>query len=522
MRRLLLPALVGITIFAGTLSIGLSTTDNAEFRLAGVQLLDQADAFRESLKEEGSKQLTSSDLPLPILLTAYSSTLSEETAPPFSAAAKGGAFVIALSALILTIVGWQFGGASCGLFTGLIFLLLPGTLFHARTLGPEATSLFAYTLLVAAGVQKRPLVRAVGGTFALLVCLASSHFAIVMVVPWLLAASLIEKRTPDNTSAQPGQVRLPPVPPSTFVPVLLGPLLLFELWPYLDTEGLKRWIDLAYAPFRRHHEAYVVMNDIRDQDLSRAPNFGQGLLVTLLRIPLAVGALATLGAVVSARVRSQSRPTRRGLFAVLLFLTFTLIYGLNGSPYYNGSDGFANMIPCLAVLAGLGANALWRSTTKRYPVQQRAWLPRSTAATLLLFFVLGSLPVDLARVQPHETSYYNAIIGGTTGATASGMESQVEISLPKDVVDWMNQRLPQRARLAFNPHTDSYRSLFESLKKRNVIRQDLLSAAPYDASYLFVPRHPAAPTFSDVQHHWTNPDYVYSHEGVARMSVFRY
>ncbi len=512
--------LVVIAAVGATLALTLTSPFAGGYRAAGLDLLDASDAYRATRAAGADDALTGPDLPLPVLVTNLGTSLSSED-NPVTAGSLGGTLAMALAVAITALTATHLAGWVWGLVATLMMLLIPGTLFHARTLGPEATVALSYALLMYASVQKRPPVQLVLGVLGLLACLMSSHESLVMVVPWIIAAHFLAPR-PDTTTT-PGTVALGRVSPAVLLPVILAPWLLFIVWPHLHSagEGITRWVAVIYDPFRAAHPPFMVLGEAYDQSVTRAPNAGHGLLLFLLRMPLTVGVLAGLGAIRTVRaLRRDGDRMRGGLFALAALATLALIFALNGSPYYNGTDGFAAALPMIALLATLGASTLGRAVVERGPKGR----PRLAAvmATVLLAVVIAPTAIDLVRVHPFEPAYHNAVIGGPAGAAAHGMETRTDQLLPADVVNWMNAQLPKNAEVAFAPAAERYRKVLDQLTRRMLLREDIKSAAPYHATHVLVSRMPGHPLYSDLVGMGTTPLLTWSVAGVQHLAVYEF
>jgi len=130
----------------------------------------------------------------------------------------------------------------------------------------------------------------------------------------------------------------------------------------------------------------------------------------LITTPLPLLALAALGAVAEIRrARADADPARRfalGLTLVWLALPVALVIAL-GPNLYDGMRHFLFVLPAIAVLAGLGA---WHAATRLSAgrLGRGAWL--------VVGLVVLSPLVSMARLHPYQTSYFNAFVGGLSGA----------------------------------------------------------------------------------------------------------
>jgi hypothetical protein len=162
-------------------------------------------------------------------------------------------------------------------------------------------------------------------------------------------------------------------------------------------------------------------------------------------VPLAVLLLGLVGSIVAI---GSARRDRLPLFLLLNFLTLPVLRMLPTPAH----DGVRLMLPTfffLAGLAGLGFD----------------WIRRrigSFVQPVLAMAALAPTAAALAWSHPHELSYYNAAVGGLSGAMRRGFEvSYWYDAVTPEALDEMNRRLPERARLTLPGQTDVFAELQE-------------------------------------------------------------
>jgi hypothetical protein len=135
-----------------------------------------------------------------------------------------------------------------------------------------------------------------------------------------------------------------------------------------------------------------------------------------IQTPLLVLVLLLAGLVLgAARLAGARRPPDAGLLLVLASVLVPLAIVLLGHPVlYDAARHFLFLLPPLAVLAALSAEALIDRLTRVRP-PWRLWLLGLAAAAGL---ALGSLPVaEMLRLHPYEYVYFNGLVGGLRGAS---------------------------------------------------------------------------------------------------------
>ncbi|MDG3003636.1 glycosyltransferase family 39 protein [Paludisphaera mucosa] len=132
-------------------------------------------------------------------------------------------------------------------------------------------------------------------------------------------------------------------------------------------------------------------------------------------------------------------------------------------------DGVRLLLPSfffLAAFAGWGTVWIGRAVARRI-----RWGVVMTAA-----LVLAPALVSLVRIHPYELSYYNALIGGPSGAWRRGFEMTYWYdALTPSVLEELDRKLPQGAELDFlNKKTESSMQVLNDLQALGHLRPDIL------------------------------------------------
>jgi hypothetical protein len=134
----------------------------------------------------------------------------------------------------------------------------------------------------------------------------------------------------------------------------------------------------------------------------------------LIRMPLLVlfGALLAVAAAMLPREATDSlRPRRRDIALVLLTAIFPLVCQVTWhGPAFAGLRHFLFVVPALAILAGIGLDAVATALATR----SRA-LAYGGIALVTAYFVADT--ITLARLHPYEYLFYNDLVGGLQGAS---------------------------------------------------------------------------------------------------------
>jgi hypothetical protein len=191
-----------------------------------------------------------------------------------------------------------------------------------------------------------------------------------------------------------------------------GPLMVY--WAVAGLATYLTWPWLWPAPIERLIESAQYLADFDEQKMvlfrgQRFPSEAMPwdylpLLLTIQLtepiIPLAVVGLA------AALLDVRRRPERRAVLLILVawFAVVAILYMLPGSVHYNNFRHVLFILPPLFVFFGYGLAALLKILRPR-------WLRVTVLVLLLLPGILG-----LVRLHPYEYTYYNAYVGGTSGA----------------------------------------------------------------------------------------------------------
>jgi 4-amino-4-deoxy-L-arabinose transferase-like glycosyltransferase len=338
-------------------------------------------------------------------------------------------FAVAVCAIYLLCRGvWGRRGA---LFGALAFATMPRVIADAHfvALDMPIACWFFVTAAIAAWAMRRsswPLAVLAGVAFGLaLLAKLNAFFLPIVLIVW--TAIFHRKQWP----------KLIPM-------IALGPLVFWIGWPWM-------WFDVvdhvrSYLTFHSGHAAYNVWYLGR---LWQYAPWHYPFVMTAVTTPALLLALAALGIVGATRRVALACPPPKGESAtrpywygaepalLLLGLIVTLVpNALPSSPKYNGVRLFLPAFPFLAALAGGGfawvqgvatslASRLGRHLT---PLPPSPSLERGRRLSSLIAAALGALLLypganAAIRIHPYQLAYYNALVGGTAGATRRGFET---------------------------------------------------------------------------------------------------
>ncbi|MBP9086172.1 MAG: glycosyltransferase family 39 protein [Kofleriaceae bacterium] len=373
---------------------------------------------------------------------------------------------IALNALLIVIIfAWvsRVWGQATGLLAALLTLFLPRAFFHAGLAcfdGPIVTLWIATLYAYWRGLTHRGWRIAAGVIFGL--ALATKHNAILLpfvVGPHYLGAHAVrylrtrKQRNPGNANNPTNANADAPTPTlsplrrlrrsvarhgSLGWPLLLGPLTLVAVWPWLwhhPLTHIQQWLAFHFTHVHYNFE-YLGQN-------WNAPRFPWhvALVTTLVTVPAATLAAAGLGISVGvhgwftawrtstsatpapiagdATTDNAESPTAlaQRQLGVLLALSAAASMGpffLGSTPIFGAEKHWAPAIPSLCIAAALGIT--WAA--------RRLRLPTTIATIALGCMVVSSAAIETRQAQPYGLSYYNAFAGGASGGADLGMNRQ--------------------------------------------------------------------------------------------------
>lgn len=177
--------------------------------------------------------------------------------------------------------------------------------------------------------------------------------------------------------------------------------------------------------------------------------------------------------------RRSPRALAFGLVALWLFAPLAL-FALLRPNVYGGMRHFVFVLPALGILAGCGAGALLQWARSR-----RA---RAVGWALLLLVLLAPVR-DLVRLHPYQTTYYNFLVGGVSGASERYW-TDYWLSSYREAIGWVNARAAETpgrevtAVLAAGPSVMLWAETYaaegvELVMLRGLGRRDRLAPADY-------------------------------------------
>lgn len=253
---------------------------------------------------------------------------------------------------------------------------------------------------------------------------------------------------------------------------VLGPLVMYALWPWIWRDTLNRlW---EYASFHLNHEYYNMEFLGRNYWTPPMPR-GYAPVMTAATVPTVTLLLAVAGLCARARARLSSPVVRLiaalrprvtplppmprpdpGSTDLLWLLSFAAAYSAwlsPSTPIFGGTKHWMTAYPFLALFAGAGfaevvtAARLTLARAARSRVTAR---PRKTLASIArgpwplvaAFAGVAAAPiVETARSHPWGLSSYTPLVGGAAGAATLGLNRTFWGYTTGAVVDYLNREV---------------------------------------------------------------------------------
>lgn len=263
--------------------------------------------------------------------------------------------------------------------------------------------------------------------------------------------------------------RLPPIPLAFMSMAVLGPLVLFSLWPWLwpDPVGRAGGYLLRHLQHEHYNFEYLGQNwNLPPTDLDlRLLRITFPFVSTAFTVPVTTLVLALLGAALLVRSglrrgrvappllnsdpppsdapRSWKRPgadvdLAPGAFIGLQIMGPIAVLALPSAPIFGGVKHFLPAVPYLAMLAGIGVHWVCGVAVAVVVRERlRRLLPIALAAVVCLPAVL-----ETRRSHPDGLSHYNMLAGGFAGGASLGMNRQFWGYSVLPMLDWVAENRP--------------------------------------------------------------------------------
>lgn len=239
----------------------------------------------------------------------------------------------------------------------------------------------------------------------------------------------------------------------------------------------------------------------------------QVIVMTVISLPVTILALALVGL----KALTPAGPRRSLVLFCLLQIAFWWgLLALPSSPNHDGVRLWLPMFAFVAILAGLGFEALGRGLGRR--LDRPATIPE-LALLGSLYFVPAL--AGLVSTAPHYLSYYGEAIGGPAGADRRGMETTYWFdAVTASYRDRLQQVVPGGASIFVHPNAP----YLYQLRQMGLMREDLVfTDSLEDADYvLLLARKAMFNQYWNSLYRYAEPELVVELDGVELVGLYRW
>lgn len=160
---------------------------------------------------------------------------------------------------------------------------------------------------------------------------------------------------------------------------------------------------------------------------------GIALLIFTMPVPMIVMVILGLVAIIKSKHKDLS-------FLVIVWLIVILARVMRpGAAVFGSIRQFAEVLPSLAILAGIGIGKIGETIKLRW----------AKVGILAVYAALLMFP--LVQYHPNQNVFFNEIIGGPTGALRRGLYAwETSYDNPyRQAINWLNQNTASHAKLAY-------------------------------------------------------------------------
>ncbi len=334
------------------------------------------------------------------------------------------------------------------------------------------------------------------------------------------------------------------IPTNLVTMAVLGPLVLYALWPWLWSDTITRiqeWVE-----FHTHH-VYYNMEFLGKNYYEPPSPPGYMPLLVIATVPgitmllFFIGIFDRLRALVlrfaasfkkenaqpgASRAEDARKPARHAEADVLIFLAFSAplaVFLLPATPIFGGTKHWLPAYPFLAMLAGHGFDLAAAKADVAFR-KVRSWNADKIeiAHAIMMALVFVAPIAETAHSHPFGIGAYVPTVGGFAGGADLGLNRQFWGYTTQSVGPWLEKNAPRNARVFIH---DTTGDAWNRMEAEGRIRGDLRAAgSPGDADFALVQHELHMNEVDDqiwVAYGHTSPAYVLTQDGVPFVSVYR-
>jgi 4-amino-4-deoxy-L-arabinose transferase-like glycosyltransferase len=363
-------------------------------------------------------------------------------------------FLSTMTAALMFLLCWPVYGPVVSVSAPLFLLVMPRFFFDSHVESLDVASAATYFAAVFCFWHGRRSVRwAILAAVAAGVAMGTKINGALVVLPLAIAWLAGVMRQPGGWAERRRYLQSPPL--ALMLMLEAGPVVAILLWPWLWADTIGRLI--RYMAFYLHHHSTLFYYFGTIYDVPFAP-WHAAFVMTAITTPIPILSLGAIGVGITAsrsRAASQATSDVRDLDALIVLNAVCTIgaVALPNVPKYGGVKLFLPFFPFLAILAGIGLNGLATILADRAGIPERR---RAVVVAIAIAALIAPMGWTLARIHPYELSYYNALVGGLSGAERRGFEIQYYDLWYLDLATWLNTTYPDGVRVYFEPNNKEY------------------------------------------------------------------
>ena len=423
---------------------------------------------------------------------------------------------------------------SAGLVASVLFITMPRVFFHAHLACFDMPIVALWVLCLY--VYYRSIER--GGVVWPLVCglvyglaLDTKHNAWILPFVFLVHGTIVILTQNKGCWKKP----LVRVSSSFAAIIVLGPVLLYALWPWIwyDTKGRLLW----YFNFQFNHVYYNM--EFLGTNYFKAPSprlyMPIMILATVPTITLLFAGIGAGNRVSAAICRIKATIARAASHTDGLDFRPNLLFGLAAvaavspwflgkTPIYGGTKHWMTAYPFLALFASHGLMLVLRSMKTKMDLlttRMPSWAPK--LASIVSIGLVFLVPVSItAHAHPYGLSSYVPLVGGTKGGASLGLNRQFWGYTTQNAAEqFLNDRAPYGSKVFIH---DTIPIAWQFMQAEGRVRYDLRGVSSVNDAQIALVQHELHMNEVDYQiwekFHTQSPIFVVAQDEVPIVSIY--
>lgn len=335
----------------------------------------------------------------------------------------------------------KVGGAALAAFATLALIVMPGFFGHCFNNSKDPPFAIAVIGFMAAALwlAQSPTLqwrRVIVCGVALGVALCVRPGGLPLLAIYLAGISLLAQRSGEGMDVfRSGVTSLLDALIKFAVILVIGWIIMVLPWSWAHSDPLMHPIRAIQYSMNYRRNIPVLFEGQSISSSSLPWHYLPKML--LITTPLPILGLALLGVAASVREQFRDSGSRCALMCGVLQLWLAAplaMFIIQRPAVYDGIRHFMFVLPAIAAFAGIGVTAI-----VKWP--QRRWL-RFAAGAAMTAVMLWPV-IDLVRLHPYQSTYYNELVGGVAGASGK-YETDYWVASYREAIHWVNTQVAKR------------------------------------------------------------------------------